>query len=161
MSQQTIPEILKEINSAKDTVAALKQHLDNNALKFIFGYGYIPKALFLLPRGECPYKENVSPIGTTPTNLTYEAKRLEKFCNPAVKSARREVLFIQTLENMHKDEARVLVLVKDQILETDYPNITLEKIVEAGFFPMPHFPEGYVKPQIIKPKKGKKDAILQ
>jgi hypothetical protein len=161
MSNQTIPEILKEINSAKDTVTALKKHLDNNALKYIFGYGYIPKALFLLPRGECPYKENISPIGTTSTNLTYEAKKLDKFCNPAVSQTRREILFIQTLEHMHKDEARVLMLVKDQILETDYPKITLEKIVEAGYFPMPYFPEGYVKPQIIKPKKGKKDAILQ
>lgn len=50
---------------------------------------------------------------------------------------RREQLFIQLLESVHPSEAKLVIAIKEQAISTLYPNITLDKIVDAGFFIWP------------------------
>lgn len=134
--RETIPELLQRINDG-DTLELLKGYTTNESIKYIFGYGFIPKGKWLLPEGTPPYKEDAAPPGMTPGNLWIESKKFQYFVNPEVKVMRREQLFIQLLESIHPTEAKLVIAIKDQNISSIYPNITLDKIVDAGFFIWP------------------------
>jgi len=72
----------------------------------------------MLPPGDVPYTPNDAPEGTEHTNLQKEARLLHHFFKGGsnVKQAKRESMFIQMLEGLHKGEAEVLVLAKDRKL---------------------------------------------
>ena len=145
-----IPEILKEINDAPDVLAALKQYVGNEAVKYTFAWNFIPKGAFLLPPGKPPFTPASTPLGASKSNFANEVTKFHNFLRTDMKAHYRERLFIQLLEDLHPSEAEVLVCIKDQCLRKLYPNITLNLVVEAGFFPYPHIPEGYV---IYEPKE--------
>lgn len=132
-----IPEVLKEINDG-DTLKLLKECVTNEAMKLVFGYAFIPKGKFLLPDGVPEYKKDAAPINMNPSNLWLEVKYFDKFINSGLKSLVREKLFIQLLEKIHPLEAELVILIKEQNITSVYPNITLDKIVDVGFFVFPH-----------------------
>jgi len=135
--KEIIPETLKRINDG-DTLALLKENVANGSLKAVFGYGFIPKGKWLLPEGTPPYKEDAAPEGMTPGNLWSETRSFDRFMMQNLPDSKREQMFIQLLENIHPTEAKVVIAIKDQSLSEMYPNITLDKIVDAGFFIWPH-----------------------
>jgi hypothetical protein len=135
--KEIIPETLKRINDG-DTLELLKENVANISLKAVFGYGFIPKGKWPLPDGIPPYKEDVAPEGMTPGNLWSETRSFDRFMREDLSKSKREQMFIQLLENIHPTEAKVVLAIKDQTLSEMYPNITLDKIVNAGFFIWPH-----------------------
>jgi hypothetical protein len=58
---------------------------------------------------------------------------------------RKETLFVQLLENIHPNEADLILHVKDQKLTKKYPKITHKLVAEAGFIPQPAAKEAKVK----------------
>ena len=139
-----ISEILKEINEDPKKVEAYK---DSVPLKILFGFAYRPEGKMLLPEGDPPFKKDAAPIGMNPTNLLTEIKKLYVFVRQDISRVRREQLFIQLLESIHPDEAKVLLAVKDQDLSKVFKKITHKFAYDNGFVPNPP-PE----------KKAKKDG---
>ena len=135
--KETIPEVLTRFNDG-DTLALLKENVTNDALKMVFGYGFIPKGKWVLPEGTPPYKEESAPIGMTPGNLWSETRSFDRFTRTDLSNTKRELMFIQLLENVHPSEAKLVIAIKDQTITELYPNITLDKIVDSGFFIWPH-----------------------
>ena len=87
----------------------------------------------LLPEGEVPYTPNDVPEDTEHTRLLHEYRILYNFVkggNDGLKSSKRETMFIQLLESLHKDEASVMCLVKDKKLGKRY-KVTKNAIEEA------------------------------
>jgi hypothetical protein len=87
----------------------------------------------VIPKGIVPYTENEVPVGTDHTSLRYEYKHLFNFVkggNDSLTSLRRETMFIQILEGLHPDEAKILCLVKDKELQSKY-KLTYEIVREA------------------------------
>ena len=91
----------------------------------------------MLPKGEVPYEKNEAPEETEHTKLVHEYRKLYLFFKGGanISQNRRETLFIQLLEGLHKGEAEVLCLMKDsqigkrwkitkQCVEEAYPSIT-------------------------------------
>jgi hypothetical protein len=132
-----IPEVLQHFNDG-DTLSLLRENVTNEALKNVFGYGFIPKGKWALPDGIPPFKEDAAPEGMTPGNLWNETRSFQRFLRDDLSSSRREQLFIQLIENIHASEVKVVLAIKDQTLDKLYPNITLDKVVDAGFFVWPH-----------------------
>lgn len=140
MSREYITEILDKVN--KDP-QKLQEYRDNGALKYLFQYAFIPEQKFELPDGDPPFKPAVEPIGMTPTNFMQEMRRLYIFTKAQqLKPIRREALFIELLEGLHPDEAKVLCAVKDQKLNKLYKNITADLAAEYGFIPVQEKPKG-------------------
>ena len=86
-----------------------------------------------LPAGEVPFNANEAPVGTEHTVLEKESRLLYNFVqggNNGLQQSRRENMFIQMLEGLHKDEANVLCLVKDKQLGKKY-KITKACVSEA------------------------------
>lgn len=120
-----------------DTLTLLKESAADEALKMVFGYGFIPKGKWVLPEGIPPHKEDAAPPGMSPSNLWKETRSFERFTRTDLSNTKRELMFIQLLENIHPTEAKLVIAIKDQSIPELYPNITLDKVVDAGFFIWP------------------------
>lgn len=131
--RQYITEILEEIN--KDT-SKLEVHKSNAAIKMLLEYAFLPEKKMDLPEGAPPFKEDAAPIGMAPANIVQEIRRLYIFLKERdLPKLRREQLFIQMLESVHPSEARLLLAVKDQNINSLYPNITREVVASYGLIP--------------------------
>ena len=90
---------------------------------------------FLLPEGDVPFTPNDAPAGTEHTRLVHEFKGLYRFFkggDSSIKGMRREQLFVQLLEGLHADEAKMLVSACNQDLQSKY---RITKAVVAEAFP--------------------------
>jgi len=94
-----------------------------------------PKIEWDLPAGDPPFIANEAPIGTEHGLLRNEAKRLWYFvkgANNELTKTQKETMFIQMLEGLHKDEAKVLLGMKSKSLNKMYKGLT-ESVVKEAF----------------------------
>jgi hypothetical protein len=128
-----VTEILEEVN--KDT-SKLEQYKNNMLVKMLFEYAFIPEKKFDLPEGAPPFKDDAAPIGMSPGNFLQEVRRFYVFTKQReLPKIRREQLFLQLLENIHPSEAKVLLAIKDQNLNSLYPNINSKVLAQYGLIP--------------------------
>ena len=133
----TVHEIFTKINNAKDKpqkIAVLKQ-FDNKAMRQLLKAAFDPKIKFDLPEGNPPYIKNEAPAGTEHTSLAAEARKLYHFVvggNNTINKLKKETMFIQMLEGLHEDEAKVLIHAKDKELHKVYKGLSHE-VVKTAF----------------------------
>ena len=123
-----LSEILTRVHKAKekkDKIKILKEE-DCLALRQICQWSFNPTIESELPSGTPPFMENDAPEGTEHTLLRTEGNGLWNFvktngksANPNLQSTVRERMFIRLLEGLHKDEAKLLCVVKDKLLHAD------------------------------------------
>ena len=126
-------EILSKANAIADSEKRREFIYQNDSLplRALLKYCYDPKIKFLLPEGPAPYKptDHVESQGM----LYSEVKKLYLFIengHPTLSQVKREHIFITLLESLDKDDAELLVHVKDKKLP--YKLIT-KKFVEKTF----------------------------
>ena len=120
-----LSEILDRVHRAKnktDKVAILKEE-NCEPLQQILQWAFNPTITSALPSGAPPYIENDAPEGTEHTLLRTEANGLwhfvkvnDKPADPNIQKTVMERMFIRLLEGLHKDEAKLLIAVKDKKL---------------------------------------------
>ena len=113
-------------------VQALQEYRDDS-LTAILIWNFDDRVQSAIPEGQVPYKENEVPVGTDHTSLRREWKNLFHFIkggNDELSSLRRETMFIQMLEGLHPEEAKIICLVKDKNLAEKY-KLTRELVAEA------------------------------
>tara|TARA_B100000214_G_scaffold286208_1_gene215786 strand:- start:147 stop:581 length:435 start_codon:yes stop_codon:yes gene_type:complete len=131
----TIAEILQKAHNAKTKSQKVKILQENNsqALRSLFIWNYDDSVLSVLPEGDVPYRPNPAPMGTEHTLLEKEARKFYYFIKGGadnLPSMKKENMFIQMLEGLHEEEAKVLCLVKDKQLGKRY-RITKAVVQEA------------------------------
>ena len=130
-----VNEILDYVSNQKSKIAkveALKEYR-NDALVSILIWNFDETVISMIPEGDVPFTPNDSPEGTDHTSLRREQRNLYHFVkggNDALNNLRRESMFIQMLEGLHPNEARVVVLAKDGRLHEDYA-VTYDQVAEA------------------------------
>ena len=127
-----ILELVDKQRTKAKKIEILKEY-DDLALKAILIWNFDPTAISVLPEGPVPYKENEVPIGTDHTSLRREWKNLYHFVkggNDRLSAIRRETMFVQMLEGLHPEEAKIVCLVKDKDLESKY-KITYDMVQQA------------------------------
>ena len=130
-----ISEILQKVSSAKTKAekVELLQEYNQDALRAILIINFDESLEFLLPPGEVPFSPNDAPAGTEHTRLAHEYKGLYKYFkggDSTLKGMRREQLFVQLLEGLHKDEANLLVAACNKDIQAKY-RITKQVVSEA------------------------------
>lgn len=129
----SLSEILKKASDIKDLnqkVHWLRTN-DSNPLRAILTGAFSPHVKWLLPEGEPPYKP--CDLVDQQHRLFIEARKLYLFLeggNHNLKQVRREALFIEMLECVDPEDAKLLLAVKDKRLP--YPGVTLE-VVNLAF----------------------------
>ena len=130
-----IHEILDHVEEQKTKIkkiAALQKYRDDS-LTAILIWNFDSSVISAVPEGQVPYKENEVPIGTDHTSLRREWKNLFHFIkggNDKLSALRRETMFIQMLEGLHPEEAKIICLVKDKNLTEKY-KLTQDIVAEA------------------------------
>ena len=131
-----ITEALKKINNDPSLLKTTYRRVgDGGLLGRLFVHAYMPEGKLNLPPGEPPYKLAAEPMGLTPSTMVSAIQKLPILMRPdkELSRLRREQIFIQTLENVHPEESKILIAVKDQNLAKLYPNITRNVLADAGF----------------------------
>lgn len=125
-----ILQLVEEAPSKKEKIDVLRTY-DCPPLRTLMVACYSPAVKWLLPEGEPPYK---------PSNLTdiegrlyQESKHLYLFVeggNPNLNPVKRQNIFIQMLESVTPDDAKLLISIKDRKLP--YKSVT-KKLVQEAF----------------------------
>jgi hypothetical protein len=136
MRHNTFHEIFKQIDEAplkKDKLAILHKY-SSPALKTILGYTYDPNIQWLLPKTDPPY----TPL---PANADQEARLVSELrkiylfvkgdndTQKNLKQHRREAIFIELLEVIDPNDAKVLLGMKNGKLP--YKGLTRNLVAEA------------------------------
>ena len=130
-----ITEILQKVSSAKTKAEKVDilQEYNNDGLRAVLIINFDESLKFLLPEGEVPFTANDAPAGTDHTRLDHEYRGLYRYFkggDSSIKSMKREQLFVQLLEGLHKDEADMLVLACNKDLQSKY-RVTKQAVSEA------------------------------
>ena len=132
--QLLLNEVLQKVSNAKTKAQKIKLLQEHNspALRQILIANFDESIISMLPEGDVPYEKNEVPEGTEHTKLVHEYRKLYLFFKGGanISQNRRESLFIQLLEGLHKGEAEVLCLVKDKKLGKRW-KITKQCVEEA------------------------------
>ena len=130
-------EILEWCSKGKDKQEKIKRLHKNSGspLKHILGYAYDPDVIWLLPEGNPPYKP-VASSAEIEGQFQAEIRRLYLFVDgptevqQKLKQTRREQLFIEMLESIHPDDAKLLCAMKNKSLP--FKGLT-KKLVSDAF----------------------------
>lgn len=137
--KKSIYKILQECaepKTTKEKVLKLQQYGSSTPLiQQILKYAFDPNIKFALPEGEPPYK----PCEFTDQEgrLYSEARKLYLFIeggNPNLTRVKREMLFIQFIEGIDKDDAKLICSIKDKKLPFKGITSTIVKQAFPGIF---------------------------
>ena len=129
-------EILDLVHKAKTKnkkVEILRKY-NSDAFRMIIKASFDPEIVWVLPEGDVPYTPNDAPAGTEHTRLATEAKKLYRFIrggDNVTPQFKKEQMFLQTLEGLHKDEAELLCYAKDKTLHKFVKGLSAPVVREA------------------------------
>ena len=129
----SISEILKKASQGatdQDRANTLRAH-DTVSLRQVLWTALDPRVKWLLPEGNPPYRP--CDLVDQHHRLFTEARKLYLFLengNPNLKQLRREALFIELLESLDPEDAKLILAAKDK--KIPYPGITIE-VVNLAF----------------------------
>jgi len=127
-----VAEFLEKVSKLKkkeEKIAAL-QHNNSFVIRSILQGVFDPRIKWSLPEGIPPYKP--SELQDQENVLIRECRRLVHFIeggNPGLKQLRRETLFVEMLEAVAPEDAKLLCSIKDKKLP--YKGITADIVKEA------------------------------
>lgn len=134
LNRMTLPEIFQHVSDlpASKRADALKKigSLIEN-VKILLHYTYHKNVVMSLPEGTPPYKPMDIPKNMGLNRIPGEMKRLQYLLPSSnINQVKREMMFIEMLESVSPEEAKLLLMVKSKKLE--YKGIT-RKLVEEVF----------------------------
>ena len=139
-----ILEKVAKLKTKKDKVEYLQKY-NTDALRMVIKSSFDPKIEWALPEGDVPYTPNEAPEGTEHTVLSQEARTLFNFIkggNGQLTQNKRETMFVQMLEGLHADEAKLIVAAKDKKLHQVYKGLSANVVKEAF-----NWTEDYMQPE--------------
>ena len=112
-------EILDLVHKAKtkDKKVEILRKFNSDALRMVIKSSFDPNIVWVMPKGNVPYTPNDAPAGTEHTRLATEAKKLYRFIRGGdniTPQFKKEQMFVQLLEGLHKDEAELICYAKDK-----------------------------------------------
>ena len=111
-----ILEKVAKLKTKKDKIEYLQKY-NTDVFAWLSSPHLIRRLCGLLPEGDVPYTPNEAPEGTEHTVLSHEARKLFNFIkggNGQLTQNKRETMFVQMLEGLHADEAKVDCCCKGQ-----------------------------------------------
>lgn len=130
-----IYEVLTKLSKGRNKEARLKVLEDYNslALRDVLKLNFDDNIISLLPEGVPPYKNEDINLESIPSSLHKRSAEFVYFVKGGrdIKQFKREKLFIDILETIHPEEAKVLIAAKDKELEKMYKGLTKELVKEA------------------------------
>ncbi len=133
ISKMTLPELLKLVSEVP--VSKRSEHLRELSnlkpdLKTVLVYAYHDAYEFELPPGVPPYKTVDMPDNWGYNRLPKELRKFKYFVKGNnLNPIKREKIFIDMLESLGSEEAKLVLMIKDKKLT--YKGFTKKMVVEA------------------------------
>ena len=129
-------EILDLVHKAKtkDKKVEILRKYNSDAFRMIIKSSFDPEIRWTMPEGNVPYEPNDAPAGTEHTRLATEARKLYRFIrggDDGTPQFKKEQMFLQMCEGLHKREAELLVNAKDKKLHQVYKGLSTNVVKEA------------------------------
>lgn len=133
ISKMTLPELLKhvaELPAAKKASALTQIANLTPELKTVLKYTFHKNIMFELPKGAPPYKEMETPENWGHNRLPRELRKFQYFITgTTLNPIKREAMFIEVLESVSPEEAKLVLMMKEKKLT--YKGINRKLIEEA------------------------------
>ena len=140
-------EICTKVNNAKDKgakIRVLREHR-TKALEQFMKAALCAEIEWMLPAGDVPFIANEAPEGTEHTLLSQAMSKVHNYVqlnrdklkmepvvgNPELNTMKREMMFIQLLEGLHKNEALLLIDAKNKVINKKYKGLNAATVCEA------------------------------
>ena len=129
-----VAEILEECSKIDKRYGRLTflQQNSSQALKAVLGFCFDPKIKWLLPEGDPPYEPNKKSTDSQNVLLA-DHRKLHIFVESVeyrdLRDIKREQLFIQFLEELDPDDARLMLSIKNK--KMPYKGITAALVKDA------------------------------
>lgn len=153
-------EILEEVEKAQGRAAkvrALQAYTEHQPLMYALMWNFAPHVQSALPEGVPPFNDQ-NADGPSKASLWSYLKMMPSFVKSAqsasIKPMQRENMFIEMLNSLDPQEARVICAVKDKALVNTYPSLTID-IVHAAF---PHLGLLQAPPKQMTPEEIAEDV---
>lgn len=138
MTTLSVSDILLKTNNKsnnEERVAYLKHH-SNPTLKKILGYCFDPRVEFSLPPGDLPedsvkFAAKAEDLQGALYNRARMLDHVLKTPLNKTKQIDRERIFLQLLEGIDRDDAELLISIKDKKLPKKYSKVTKKIVAEA------------------------------
>ena len=120
---------VSKLKKTQEKVDALKAN-DSLPLRVILQGAFDPSVVWLLPEGEPPYKPNE--LVDQEHILIKEIEKLRYYIKgfyDNLNQAKRESMFVELLERVAPDDAKLLCAIKDK--KMPFPGITLQHVKEG------------------------------
>lgn len=128
----TFYEILKLANDSKSPVDDLKLYMKKDGrFTTMLGYALNPAYKMSLPDGVPPYIPSQHEIGLAPLEILNTHNKLYIMYNKDTRQYKKEEIFIQWIEAMAAQEAELMIRIKDQTLDSAFPNLTIDIFLAA------------------------------
>ncbi len=124
-----ILEFTSKLPNEEEKIKCLQAN-DNSAIRTILKFALDPNIKWALPEGDAPYKPCQYPHQE---NMLYsECRRLYLFIeggNPNLKVLKRESMFIELLQTIDPDDAKMIISIKDKKLP--WKGLTAKTVLKA------------------------------
>ena len=160
MAEFNILETLDLVDKAK-TREEKRQILtdrDNFATRALLQLNYHPDVKWHLPPGKPPYTPG-QVADSTPNSLHFEVKKLDYYVDPSphdLPMLRRESMFVELLERVDPNDAKLIIAVKDGKLS--YKGLSYKLVKDTWPDLLPDIEEKEDPPPTKKEKIVKKDT---
>ena len=152
-------EVIGKAKTREEKRDLLKQR-ENFATKAILQLNYHPAVKWHLPSGAPPYTPG-QVADSTPNSLHFEVKKLDYYVDPSphdLPMLRRESMFVELLERVDPNDAKLILAVKDRKLSYKGLSYKLVKDTWPDLLPdIEEKEESPAKPPVKKDKIVKKD----
>ena len=158
MAEFNILETLELVGKAK-TREEKRQVLadrDNFATRALLQLNYHPDVTWHLPAGAPPYTPG-QVADSTPNSLHFEVKKLDYYVDPSphdLPMLRRESMFVELLERVDPNDAKLIIAVKDRKLS--YKGLSYKLVKDTWPDLLPDIEEKEDTPPVKKQKVVKK-----
>jgi hypothetical protein len=120
---------VSKLKKTQEKVDAIKFN-DSLPLRIILQGAFDPSVEWELPEGEPPYKPN--DLVDQEHVLIKDIEKLRYFIKgfyPTLNQAKRESMFVELLERVAPDDAKLLIAIKDK--KMPFPGITIQHVKEG------------------------------
>ena len=131
---------------------------DNFATRALLQLNYHPDVKWHLPPGNPPYTPG-QVADSTPNSLHFEVKKLDYYVDPSphdIPQLRRESMFVELLERVDPNDAKLILAVKDRKLS--YKGLSYKLVKDTWPDLLPDIEEKEDPPPAKKEKIVKKDT---
>ena len=160
MAEFNILETLELVGKAKtrEEKRQLPTDRDNFATRALLQLNYHPDVKWHLPPGKPPYTPGQI-ADSTPNSLHFEVKKLDYYVDPSphdLPMLRRESMFVELLERVDPNDAKLILAVKDRKLS--YKGLSYKLVKDTWPDLLPDIEEKEDPPPAKKEKIVKKDT---